>query len=157
MASKKEYLDFVLDQLSGLEGISYRAMMGEYLLYYNDKLFGGIYDDRFLVKVTASSLELLPDAPQEMPYDGAKPMLLVTETEDKNYLRELILTMYEDLSETKKKLCITDLLMMSPQRLQLWINIWKIMDTAMTLAMTGFTMRYICLMQERLLLRSGRL
>ena len=87
MASKKEYLDFVLEQLSGLEGISYRAMMGEYLLYYDDKLFGGIYDDRFLVKVTASSLELLPDAPQEIPYDGAKPMLLVTEMEDKNHLR----------------------------------------------------------------------
>lgn len=103
MASKKEYLDFVLEQLSGLVGISYRAMMGEYLLYYNDKLFGGIYDDRFLVKVTASSLELLPDAPQEIPYDGAKPMLLVTEIENKNYLRELILAIYEDLSETKKK------------------------------------------------------
>ena len=103
MASKKEYLDFVLDQLSGLEGISYRAMMGEYLLYYNDKLFGGIYDDRFLVKVTVSSLELLPDEPQEIPYDGAKPMILVTEMEDKKHLRELILAMYEDLSETKKK------------------------------------------------------
>ena len=103
MASKKEYLDFVLDQLSGLEGISYRAMMGEYLLYYNDKLFGGIYDDRFLVKVTASSLELLPDAPQEMPYDGAKPMLLITETDNKIYLRELILAIYEELPEIKKK------------------------------------------------------
>lgn len=103
MASKKEYLDFVLDQLSGLEGISYRAMMGEYLLYYNDKLFGGIYDDRFLVKVTVSSLELLPDEPQEILYDGAKPMILVTEMEDKKHLRELILAMYEDLSETKKK------------------------------------------------------
>lgn len=103
MASKKEYLDFVLDQLSGLEGISYRAMMGEYLLYYNDKLFGGIYDDRFLVKVTASSLEFLSDEPQEIPYDGAKPMILVTEMEDKKHLRELILAMYEDLSETKKK------------------------------------------------------
>lgn len=103
MASKKEYLDFVLDQLSGLEGISYRAMMGEYLLYYNDKLFGGIYDDRFLVKVTASSLEFLPNEPQEIPYDGAKPMILVTEMEDKKHLRELILAMYEDLSETKKK------------------------------------------------------
>ena len=101
MASKKEYLDFVLDQLSGLEGILYRAMMGEYLLYYNDKLFGGIYDDRFLVKVTASSLELLPDEPQEIPYDGAKPMISVTEIANKNYLRELILAMYEDLSETK--------------------------------------------------------
>ena len=103
MASKKEYLDFVLEQLSGLEGISYRAMMGEYLLYYNDKLFGGIYDDRFLVKVTASSLEFLPNEPQEIPYDGAKPMILVTEMEDKKHLRELILAMYEDLSETKKK------------------------------------------------------
>lgn len=103
MASKKEYLDFVLEQLSGLEGISSRAMMGEYLLYYNDKLFGGIYDDRLLVKVTASSLELLPDAPQKIPYEGAKPMLLVTEIEHKNYLRELILAMYEDLSEIKKK------------------------------------------------------
>ncbi|MCI5699800.1 MAG: TfoX/Sxy family protein [Lachnospiraceae bacterium] len=99
----KEYIDFVLDQLSGLEGISYRAMMGEYLLYYNDKLFGGIYDDRLLVKVTASSLELLPDAHQEIPYDGAKPMLFVTEIENKNYLRELISAMYEDFSETKKK------------------------------------------------------
>ena len=103
MASRKEYLDFVLEQLSGLEGISYRAMMGEYLLYYNDKLFGGIYDDRFLVKVTASSLELLPDAPQEMPYDGAKPMLLITEIDNKNYLRELILAMYEGLPEIKKR------------------------------------------------------
>ncbi|MCR1919613.1 TfoX/Sxy family protein [Frisingicoccus caecimuris] len=103
MASRKEYLDFVLEQLSGLEGVSYRAMMGEYLLYYNDKLFGGIYDDRFLVKVTASSLELLPDAPQEMPYDGAKPMLLITEIDNKNYLRELILAMYEDLPEIKKR------------------------------------------------------
>ncbi|MDO5392357.1 MAG: transcriptional regulator [Eubacteriales bacterium] len=78
------------------------ASKKEYLLYYNDKLFGGIYDDRFLVKVTVSSLELLPDAPQEIPYDGAKPMLLVTEIENKNYLRGLILSMYEDLSETKK-------------------------------------------------------
>lgn len=103
MASRKEYLDFVLEQLSGLEGVSYRAMMGEYLLYYNDKLFGGIYDDRFLVKVTASSLELLPDAPQEMPYDGAKPMLLITEIDNKNYLRELILAIYEDLPEIKKR------------------------------------------------------
>ena len=90
MASRKEYLDFVLEQLSGLEGVSYRAMMGEYLLYYNDKLFGGIYDDRFLVKVTASSLELLPDAPQEMPYDGAKPMLLITEIDNKKDRKSVV-------------------------------------------------------------------
>ena len=103
MASKKEYLDFVLDQLSGMEKISYRAMMGEYLLYYNGILFGGIYDDRFLVKIASSSMELLPDAPQEIPYDGARPMLLVTEMEDKNHLRELVLALCEDISETKKK------------------------------------------------------
>ena len=103
MASKKEYLDFVLEQLSELDEITYRMMMGEYLLYYKDRYFGGICDDRFLVKTTASSMELLPDAPQETPYDGAKPMLLVTEIEDKNFLRELILAMYEELPEKKRK------------------------------------------------------
>lgn len=103
MASKKEYLDFVLEQLSKVEGITYRPMMGEYLLYYHDRLFGGIYDNRFLVKVTASSVDLLTNAPKEIPYDGAKPMLLVTEVEDKDFLRELILAMYGELPETKKK------------------------------------------------------
>lgn len=103
MASKKEYLDFVLEQLSEAGEITYRAMMGEYLLYYRDKLFGGIYDDRFLVKITASSEKLLADAPREEPYEGAKPMLLVTEIEDKDLLRDLLLAMYEELPETKKK------------------------------------------------------
>lgn len=103
MASKREYLDFVLEQLSELEGITYRLMMGEYLLYYRDKLFGGIYDSRFLVKVTTSSVELLVNAPKEMPYPGAKPMLLVTEMENKDFLRKLIQSMYEELPKTKKK------------------------------------------------------
>lgn len=107
MASKREYLDFVLEQLSeveaGMEQISYRAMMGEYLLYYRDRLFGGIYDDRFLVKITPASRALLADAPQESPYDGAGPMLLVTELEDRDFLRKLVLAMYEELPETTKK------------------------------------------------------
>ena len=103
MASKKEYLDFVLDQLSGMEKISYRAMMGEYLLYYNGILFGGDAHDAELGGQIGLLVHLLPDEPQEIPYDGAKPMILVTEMEDKKHLRELILAMYEDLSETKKK------------------------------------------------------
>lgn len=102
MASKREYLDFVLEQLNKVEGISYRSMMGEYLLYYYDKLFGGIYDNRFLVKKTAVSVDLLMDAPKEIPYDGAKPMLLVTEIEDKDFMKKLILAMYEELPDTKK-------------------------------------------------------
>ena len=77
MASSKEYLYFILDQLSGLEGISYRAMMGEYILYFRDKIIGGIYDDRFLVKPVPSALSLMPSAEYELPYEGAKEMLLV--------------------------------------------------------------------------------
>lgn len=103
MSSKREYLDFVLEQLSEVEGITYRSMMGEYLLYCRDKLFGGIYDNRFLVKITKSSLELLEDASKEMPYAGAKPMLLVTEMENKDFLQKLILAMYEEIPQTKKK------------------------------------------------------
>lgn len=103
MASEKEYFDFILEQLSGLEGITHRAMMGEYLLYYNGRLFGGIYDNRFLVKITPSSTKLLAGAPEEIPYDGAKPMLLVTEAEDKELMHELITAMYNDLPEKKNK------------------------------------------------------
>ena len=72
------------------EGITYRQMMGEYILYYNGKVVGGIYDDRFLVKPAKSALALLPDAPREEPYPGGKPMLLVTEMENKSLLRELL-------------------------------------------------------------------
>ena len=77
MASSKEYLDFILEQLSGLEDISHRAMMGEYLLYYRGKLVGGIYDDRLLVKPVNAALALMPNARRELPYGGAKKMLLV--------------------------------------------------------------------------------
>ncbi len=103
MASSKEYLDFILEQLSELEGISYRAMMGEYILYYEGKVIGGIYDDRFLVKVTKSSREKMPDAELELPYEGAKEMLLVDDVENKEFLRELLEAMYPELPLPKKK------------------------------------------------------
>ena len=90
MASSKEYLEYVLKQLSEVEGLRYRPMMGEYLIYCRGKLVGGVYDDRLLVKPTKSACALLPDAPREEPYPGAKPMLLVTETDNKPLLRELL-------------------------------------------------------------------
>ena len=90
MASSKEYLEYVLEQLSGAEGLRYRPMMGEYLIYCRGRLVGGVYDDRFLVKPTKSALALLPDAPREEPYPGGKAMLLVTEMENKSLLQELL-------------------------------------------------------------------
>ena len=103
MASKKEYLDFILDQLSELDGISYRAMMGEYILYYGGKIVGGIYDDRFLVKPTKSAAAMMPGAARELPYDGAKEMLMVDNVEDRSFLKELLTAIYEELPEPKKK------------------------------------------------------
>ena len=103
MASKKEYLDFILDQLSELDGISYRAMMGEYILYYGGKIVGGIYDDRFLVKPTESAAAMMPEAARELPYDGAKEMLMVDNVEDRSFLKELLTAIYEELPEPKKK------------------------------------------------------
>lgn len=96
MASSKEYLDFVLEQLSGLQEITFRAMMGEYLLYYRGKIFGGIYDNRFLVKPVKSAKAKMPDAPMELPYKGAKEMLLVEDIENKAFLTELVSAMYEE-------------------------------------------------------------
>ena len=104
MASTKDYLEFVLEQLSGLEDISFRAMMGEYILYYKGKVFGGIYDNRFLVKPTKSAKALMPDAPLELPYEGAKEMLLIENPEDKDFLTELLTAMLDELPETKKKM-----------------------------------------------------
>ena len=103
MASHKEYLDFILEQLSGLEDVTYRAMMNEYIIYYQGKIVGGIYDDRFLVKPTKSAVKMMPDANLELPYEGAKEMLLVDDVEDKEFLRELIETMYNELPAPKKK------------------------------------------------------
>jgi len=103
MASSKGYLDFILEQLSALEDISYRAMMGEYIIYYRGKVVGGIYDDRFLVKSTKSAVAMMPNADMELPYEGVKEMLLVDDVEDKEFLRELLEAMYEELPALKKK------------------------------------------------------
>ena len=103
MASSREYLDFIMEQLSGSEDVSYRAMMGEYIIYYRGKAVGGIYDDRFLVKPVKAAKELMPDADIELPYEGAKEMLLVNELENKEFLRQLLESMYEELSATKKR------------------------------------------------------
>ena len=103
MASTKEYLDFVLEQLSRLDEISSRAMMGEYILYYRGKVFGGIYDDRLLVKPIPAAVKLMPDAELELPYDGAKEMLLVDDIDNREFLCELVRCMWEDLPDKKKK------------------------------------------------------
>lgn len=103
MASDKAYLDFILDQLAGVPEVSYRAMMGEYILYCGGKVVGGIYDNRFLVKPTASALALMPDAPRELPYDGAKEMLLVENVEDRALLQTLLQRMAQELPAPKRR------------------------------------------------------
>lgn len=96
MASSKEYLDFIIDQLSELNEISYRAMMGEYIIYYRGKIVGGIYDDRLLVKPVKSAVSLMPDAVYELPYEGAKEMLLVEDVDNREFLTELFNAMYDE-------------------------------------------------------------
>ncbi len=100
MASSKEYLDFILEQCDAL---SARAMMGEYVLYYGGKVVGGVYDNRLLVKPTPSAKKRMPNAPMELPYEGAKEMLLVQDVENRDFLKELFEAMYEDLPEPKKR------------------------------------------------------
>lgn len=103
MASTKDYLDYVLEQLSELDDISYRAMMGEYVLYFQGKVFGGIYDNRFLVKPTKFAKALMPDAPYELPYEGAKEMLMIEDIEDRDFLSQLLNAMVVELPAAKKK------------------------------------------------------
>ena len=103
MASSKEYLQFILQQLSDLEEISYREMMGEFILYYRGKIVGGIYDDRFLVKPIKSALSYMPAASYELPYEGAKEMLLVDEIDNKEFLTGLFNAMYDELQAPKPK------------------------------------------------------
>lgn len=103
MASSKAYLDFVLEQLSELEEITYRAMMGEFILYYRGKIIGGIYDDRLLVKPVKSAISLMPTATYELPYEGAKEMLLVDNIDSKEFLKKLFDAMYNELPVPKKK------------------------------------------------------
>lgn len=103
MASTKEYLDFILEQLSELDEIRFRAMMGEYVLYYRRKVFGGIYDDRLLIKPVPAAVRMMPDARMELPYEGAGEMLLVDDVDNRQFLCNLIESMWEELPEKKKK------------------------------------------------------
>ncbi len=103
MASTKEYLDFILEQLSDLDEVNARAMMGEYILYYRGRVFGGIYDDRLLVKPVPAAEELMPDAVMELPYEGAKKMILVDDVDNRKFLCKLVKSMWEELPEKKKK------------------------------------------------------
>lgn len=103
MASSKEYLDFILEQLSELDGITYRSMMGEFIIYYRGKIAGGICDNRFLVKPVKAAKTLMPEAHSELPYEGAKEMLLVDNMDNKEFLKELFEAMYEELPEPKTK------------------------------------------------------
>ena len=101
MASSKEYLEYVLEQLSELDEITYKAMMGEYIIYYRGKIVGGIYDDRFLVKDIKSASDMMPEAELELPYEGAKKMLLVDEIDNRDFLAGLLKAMYEELPAPK--------------------------------------------------------
>ena len=106
MTSSKEYLEYILEQLSELEDITHRAMMGEYIIYYRGKIIGGIYDDRFLVKPVKSAKAMMPDADMELPYEGAKEMLLIDDVDDienKEFLKELVEAMYDELPAVKKR------------------------------------------------------
>lgn len=103
MASSKEYLEFILEQLSDLEDITYRAMMGEFIIYYRGRIAGGIYDDRLLVKPVSSAIAYMPTVRYELPYEGAKEMLLVDEVDNKEFLAGLFNAMYDELPTQKPK------------------------------------------------------
>ena len=103
MATGKSYFEFIREQLDGIEGIAFRAMMGEYIIYCNGKVVGGIYDDRLLIKPTAAAKRLMPEAEYELPYEGAKEMLLVDNVENRDFLRELVEAMYDELPAPKQK------------------------------------------------------
>ena len=103
MPSSKNYLEFILEQLSGLSDITFRQMMGEYIIYYRDKIIGGIYDNRFLVKPVKSARAKMPDAPLQLPYEGAKEMLLVDNVDNRDFLTELVSAMFDELPEVKTK------------------------------------------------------
>lgn len=102
MASSKDYLEYVLEQLAELDGITYKPMMGEFILYYRGKIIGGIYDNRFLIKPVKSVISLMPEETYELPYVGAKEMLLVENVEDKEFFAKLFNAMYDELPSSKK-------------------------------------------------------
>ncbi len=132
MASTKEYADYILEQLSGLDGISSRKMMGEYILYCDGKVIGGIYDNRFLVKPVSTATALMPSAPRELPYEGAKEMLLVENTDDREFLEKLVISIAEELPKPLPRRgkaplikVISDNSMMCRSEEDLWQNIVK--------------------------------
>ena len=97
MSSSKEYMDFIIEQLSSIEDMTYRKMMGEYVIYYKGKVVGGVYDDRFLIKITPSAISIMPDAERQLPYEGGKEMLLVDDPEDREKLDRLVRSVYAEL------------------------------------------------------------
>ena len=103
MSSSKDFLEFVQEQLSMLSDITYRAMMGEFIIYYRGKVVGGIYDNRLLVKPTASVQKIMPNAPLEIPYQGGRPMIMVTDIENRELLEQLFNVLYSDLPVPRKK------------------------------------------------------
>ncbi len=103
MASSREFLQYVLEQLSGADEVTYKPMMGEFILYVDGKIFGGIYDDRFLVKPVDAAKRLMPEAPTALPYEGAKPMLVVENVDDKNFLKKLVNALAKEIPEPKRK------------------------------------------------------
>lgn len=103
MASSIEYLNFILEQLSFLDDVTYRLMMGEFIIYYKGKIIGGIYDDRFLVKPVKSAIKMMPEAERQLPYEGAKEMLAVDNVDDREFLMKLLEAMYDELPAGKKK------------------------------------------------------
>lgn len=103
MSTSKDFLTYILDNLSGLDGITYRQMMGEYMIYYHGKIVSYLCDNRMLVKPVPSALRLLPEAPHEPPYEGAKDMILVENVDDRDFLELLFTEMLPELPEPKKK------------------------------------------------------
>lgn len=102
MASQKEYLEFILDQFSDSDTVTYRAMMGEFLLYYRGRLFGGIYDNRLLIKPVPAAIDYMKPAQYALPYPGGKEMLMVENVDDRDFLSGLLQAMYPQLPEPKK-------------------------------------------------------
>ena len=103
MPTSKGYIDFIMEQLSELDDVTSQAMMGEYILYYRGRIFGGVYDDRLLIKPTKSACAKLPGAARELPYEGAKEMLLVDDVDDRAFLCALVEAMYDELPAPKKR------------------------------------------------------
>lgn len=103
MASSKEYLSYIMEQLADAGEVSYRPMMGEFILYFRGKVIGGVYDDRFLVKPTKTACAMMPDAVRELPYEGAKEMLLVDNVENRTFLRALLETLDAELPAAEKR------------------------------------------------------